>query len=160
MNQSDDKKYIRRCIALSKKSYERGAGPFASLIVKDDKILAESINGASKDITAHAEIIVMRKARKLRNSDLADCTLYTNCEPCPMCSFMIREFKVGRVVFALHSPFMGGYSKWKILEDKDLSEIKPYFGGVPKIRSGVCEKEAVEFFDKIMFPIQKKYKNL
>jgi len=63
-------------------------GPFGAVIIKDGKIIASSHNKVLKtnDPTAHAEINAIRKASKaLNNFDLSDCTLYTTCQPCPMC---------------------------------------------------------------------------
>ena len=63
-------------------------GPFGAVIIKDDKVIASAHNQVlkTKDPTAHAEINVIRKASKiLNNFDLSDCTLYTTCQPCPMC---------------------------------------------------------------------------
>ena len=51
----------------------------------------------------------------LGRGNLRNCTLYTIVEPCPMCSFAIREARIGRVVFALKSPLMGGSSRWNVL---------------------------------------------
>ena len=65
-----------------------------------------------------------------------------------MCSFMIREFKIKRVVFALSSPFMGGYSKWNVLEDTELSQFKPFFGEPPEVLPNVLEGEAKKVFDR------------
>ena len=55
---------------------------------------------------------------------LRHCTLYTNIEPCAMCSYCIRESWVGRVVYALGSPVMGGLSKWNILRDQE--NVRPH----------------------------------
>ena len=69
-------------------------------------------------------------------------------EPCPMCSFMIREHKIKKVVFALPSPFMGGHSKWNILADTELSHFSPFFASPPKVIGPILEKEAKAIFDK------------
>lgn len=63
-------------------------GPFGSVIVKDDKIIASGHNQVLKgnDPTAHGEIVAIRNAcKKLGTYDLNGCTLYTNAYPCPMC---------------------------------------------------------------------------
>lgn len=63
-------------------------GPFGAVIIKDDKLIASSHNEVlkTKDSTAHAEMIAIRKAcRKLDSFDLSGCVLYTTCLPCPMC---------------------------------------------------------------------------
>ncbi len=145
----EDGKFIRRCIELSEESLEKGDKPFGSIITKDGKILAESSNESENKVNDHAEIPALNKAHELLGTnDLSGCTLYTNCEPCPMCSFMIREFKVGKVVFALPSLYMGGYSKWKILQGRGLSEFKPYFSQPPEVVASVLENEAKKVFGK------------
>ncbi len=63
-------------------------GPFGAVIVKDGKIIARGHNRvtSTNDPTAHAEIVTIRKAcKKLKNFELKGCTLYSSCEPCPMC---------------------------------------------------------------------------
>ena len=147
-----DEKFIRECIKLSKKSTQNGDAPFGAIVVMDDKIISKSTNDSKNKISDHAEIIALHKAQqKLNTSDLSSCTLYSNCEPCPMCAFMIREYKIGKVVFSLPSPFVGGYSKWKILQDAEISQFQPFFRKPPKIIGGVLESEAKKIFSKTPF---------
>ena len=146
----EDEKYMRRCIQLSEKALELGDNPFGCVIAGKDGILVEARNKIKKnDITNHAEILAMRKAQKLlKSSDLSEYSIYSNCEPCPMCAFMMRELKFRRVVFALLSSCMGGYSKWNILEDRELLKFKPIFSNPPEVVIGVLEKEAMAVFEK------------
>jgi tRNA(adenine34) deaminase len=147
MNQ--DERFIRRCIELSKEALKKDGAPFGALVVKDGEIIAQAVNNSKNKISDHAEIVALDKAhKKFGNSDLTGCVLYSNCEPCPMCSFMAREYKVSKVVFALPSPFMGGYLKWDILRDKEISQFKPFFKEPPEVISGVLEPEAKKVFDK------------
>jgi len=63
-------------------------GPFGAVIVQDGRIVAAGHNRviAIQDPTAHAEMVAIRAAcRSLGRFDLANCQLYTTCEPCPMC---------------------------------------------------------------------------
>ena len=144
-----DEKFIRKCIELSIKSVQNGGAPFGALVVQNGKIIADSINNAQSKISDHAEILVLDKAHKiLETSNLSSCILYSNCEPCPMCSFMIREYKIKKVVFATHSLFMGGFSKWKILQDEELSKMNIFFGKPPEVISGLLEEEAKKVFDE------------
>jgi tRNA(adenine34) deaminase len=48
---------MRRCIELAKIAKERGDSPVGSIIVKDEQIVAEGIEGGKthKDVTFHAE---------------------------------------------------------------------------------------------------------
>ncbi|MGM0439302.1 MAG: nucleoside deaminase [Patescibacteria group bacterium] len=153
----DHEKHIKRCIELSKKALERGDNPFGALIANEEGVLVESENKIKEnDVTNHAEIMVMRKAQKmLETDDLSDYTIYSNCEPCPMCSFMMRELKFKRVVFAIPSPYMGGYNKWNILEDKDLLKFEPIFTNPPEIIAGLLKEEATEVFEKAGWSIQE-----
>ncbi len=145
----EDKVCIQKCIDISTKSFTRGDHPFGSIITKEGEIIAQSLNNSRKDISEHAEMLALRKAVKIeRSRDLSSCTLYSNCEPCPMCSFMIREYKIRKVVFAVPSPYMGGYSKWNILTDKQLAEVKPYFSTPPQVIGGVLAEEAQKVFKK------------
>ena len=147
--QNNDEQFMRRCIELSHKCIKEGGKPFGCLITKNNELVVEMENQAQDDLTQHAEILAMREtAKKLGTSDLSECTLYSNCEPCPMCAFMIREYKISRVVFALKSPFMGGASRWEILQDKMISRFKPTFSEPPIIESGVCEQEATKVFEE------------
>ena len=146
---TEDEKFIRHCIALSQQAIDSGDAPFGSVVTKNGQIVAEASNEAASQVSNHAEILVLNKAAEaLGTHDLFGCTLYTNCEPCPMCAFMIREYKIERVVFALPSPFMGGYTKWNILEDPELGKFPPFFSEQPEVVGSVLESEAKAVFDK------------
>ena len=132
---------MRRCIELAATSAQRGELPFAALICKDGEVLVESTNHVveSADITHHAELAAISEAQKiLGQADLNGCTLYSIVEPCAMCSFAVRETSIGRVVFSISSPIMGGLSKWNVLRDTELSHALPeVFGPVPEVIAGI-----------------------
>ena len=103
MSERDDY-FMRRAIALAEKgmSLNKG-GPFGAVIVKGGKIIAEGYNTvtSSTDPTAHAEVIAIRKAcEKLNSFQLEDCTIYTSCEPCPMCLGAIYWARPKKVFYA------------------------------------------------------------
>ena len=81
--------FLRRTIALATENVRSGkGGPFAAVIVRDGRIVGEGVNTvtATNDPTAHGEVNAIRAAcRALGTFTLAGCTLYTSCEPCPMC---------------------------------------------------------------------------
>ena len=146
-----DEEHIRKCIALSQQALDAGDAPFGSIIVRNGEIVAEAQNDYNSKITEHAEIIALNRAHEaLGTSTLADCTLYTSCEPCPMCSFMIREFKISRVVFGLQSLYMGGYSKWNILQDEELENLPPFFAAPPEVVGPVLEEEAKKVLPELL----------
>jgi tRNA(adenine34) deaminase len=137
---------MARCIALSRASGEAGEYPYGAIISRGDQIVASSINRVRQDgdITRHAEVVAISAAQKnLASVSLDDCTIYTNAEPCALCCYAIRESRIGRVVFALQSPHMGGLSKWNVLADEDLSRAMPeVFAPPPEIVSGFMVQEA------------------
>ncbi len=147
-----DEAFMQRCIELAQASVNRGDAPFGSLVARDGELIAEGLNDAQTKVSEHAEVIALHNAHShLGTSDLTGCTLYTSCEPCPMCSFMIREYKISRVVYALPSPFMGGHSKWNILDDAELEQFKPFFGKPPEVIGGYLEKESKEVMNQTPF---------
>ena len=97
-----DKLFMREAIRLANESVERGGGPFGAVIVKDGEIVAGSSNSVTidNDPTAHAEVNTIREAcRKLRTFDLSGCTIYTSCEPCPMCLGAIYWARIGKIFY-------------------------------------------------------------
>jgi len=87
--QDDHECFMRHAIRLSREKMQDGAGgPFGAVIVKDGTVIGEGWNRvtSTNDPTAHAEIAAIREAcRALGSFALHGCTLYTSCEPCPMC---------------------------------------------------------------------------
>lgn len=96
--------FMRRVIALAILNVRSGqGGPFAALVVKDGRIIAEGANRvtATNDPTAHAEVVAIREAcRALGSFQLTGCDLYTSCEPCPMCLGAIYWARPARVFYA------------------------------------------------------------
>lgn len=79
---------MREVLKLSCDNVLDNGGPFAAVIVKDNKIVGTGVNKVTKwlDPTAHAEVNAIRAAcTELMTYDLTDCVIYTSCEPCPMC---------------------------------------------------------------------------
>lgn len=67
-----------------------------------------------------------------------------------MCSFAIRETRIGRVVFSIKSPMMGGLSKWNFLRDTEVSRALPeVFGSVPEVIAGLLRQEAEAVWSKM-----------
>ena len=94
---------MKRAIELSENSANGTGGPFGSVIVKDEKIIAEASNEVTftNDPTAHAEIVAIRKACKNLNTfNLSGCDIYTSCEPCPMCLSAIYWSRINNIYYA------------------------------------------------------------
>jgi tRNA(Arg) A34 adenosine deaminase TadA len=96
--------FMARAIELSIENVHSGrGGPFAAVVVKDGKIIAEGANWvtSTNDPTAHAEVMAIRNACKvLGHFELTGCEIYTSCEPCPMCLGAIYWARPARVFYA------------------------------------------------------------
>ncbi len=82
----------------------KGNHPFGALLAdKDGKILLEQGNDYEEGGSAmHAETLLLFKASKLYDPDfLSTCTLYTNAEPCVMCTGALYWTNVRRLVFGI-----------------------------------------------------------
>ena len=99
-----DAHFLRAAIRLSEQGMQKGAGgPFGCVVVRNGAIVGQGHNEvlASNDPTAHAEVVAIRRASAACGDfRLADCTLYTSCEPCPMCLGAIHWARIPRVVYA------------------------------------------------------------
>ncbi|MFN3874480.1 MAG: nucleoside deaminase [Flavobacteriales bacterium] len=99
-----DVRFLREAIALARQGMDRNdGGPFGCVIVKDGEVIGRGNNRvtSSNDPTAHAEVVAIREAcQALGDFQLTGCTLYTSCEPCPMCLGAIYWARPDRIVFA------------------------------------------------------------
>jgi guanine deaminase len=98
-----DKLYLLRAIGIASDNIKSGGGPFGAVIAKDNSIISEAGNRVvvNSDPTAHAEILAIRGAASiLETHDLNDCTLYSSCEPCPMCLGAIYWSGIKKVVYS------------------------------------------------------------
>lgn len=102
MNEKDNN-FMRTAIELSIASVKNDGGPFGAVIVKDEKIISQTSNSVTldNDPTAHAEINAIRAAcSTLETFDLSGCTIYTSCEPCPMCLGAIYWARIDKIFYA------------------------------------------------------------
>ena len=99
-----DESYLRESIALACASSASGAGgPFGALVVQGGIIVGRGQNRvtSTNDPTAHAEVVAIREAcAALLQFHLSGTTLYTSCEPCPMCLAAAYWAHVDRIVYA------------------------------------------------------------
>lgn len=98
--------FLRRAIALSADSKQRGRHPFAALVVDaDGVVLSEKGNNSMPpegDPTQHAELTAAAEAATKRTlEELAGATNYTSAEPCVMCTGAVYWTGIGRIVYAL-----------------------------------------------------------
>jgi tRNA(Arg) A34 adenosine deaminase TadA len=98
----DHKTFMRKAIGLSISNIDNNGGPFGAVIVKDGEIIATGVNRVTSncDPTAHAEVMAIRAAaQNLKNYNLSGCTIYTSCEPCPMCLSAIYWARIDKIFY-------------------------------------------------------------
>ncbi len=118
----------------------RGEVPVgACLVATDGTVLARAGNQTLQDHdpTAHAEMLVLRKAAKLRGSErLSGCDLYVTLEPCTMCAGAISHARLRRVYFAAADEKMGA------VENGPRFFQQPTCHHAPEVYGGLAGDEA------------------
>ena len=100
---AEDARFMQMAIDLSIKNIDEGGGPFGAVIVKEGRVVAKGANRVvpNNDPTAHAEVMAIRNAcAKLGTFQLTGCTVYSSCEPCPMCLSAIYWAGIERIYYA------------------------------------------------------------
>lgn len=139
--------FLQRAVELSLEGSTTGQGyPFGCVIVRNGEIVGEGYNEviAAVDPSAHAEIVAIRAAcARLGTFELADCELYTSCEPCPMCLGAIYWAKIPKVYYAntRHDAAAIGFDDALIYEEIPLPVEQRQVGMVQLDKS-----EAMEVF--------------
>ena len=97
-----DKDFMRLAIEQARRGIQNGQTPFGACIVKNGEVIVctHNVVWQTTDITAHAEVHAIREAcKKLQTIDLSGCTIYSTCEPCPMCFSACHWARISRIVF-------------------------------------------------------------
>ncbi|WBB68357.1 nucleoside deaminase [Micromonospora sp. WMMD812] len=138
----DDETFLRRAVEIASQAGASGERPFGSLLVgADGTVLVEDHNTvvSDSDITAHPELKLARwAARELAPDVAAATTMFTSCQPCPMCATAIARSGLGRVVYALST--------------EQFEEVKPTTPPPPPVRY-----EGPALFDAARQPIDDYY---
>jgi guanine deaminase len=98
----NDQHFLRLAIEKAQEGIAIGQSPFGAVIIRDGVTIAAAHNTVWRDCdpTAHAEINAIRAAAAaLKTIDLSGSTMFTTCEPCPMCLAAIHWSKIDRVVY-------------------------------------------------------------
>lgn len=117
----DDAAWLARAVELATANVADGGGPFGAVIIRGGTVLAEGQNRVTRDNdpTAHAEVVAIRRAcASVGDFSLAGATLYTSCEPCPLCLSAALWARVDRVVYAAdrHDAARGGFDDLEFYE--------------------------------------------
>jgi len=122
MPTTDETTWLAHAVDLAMANVAGGGGPFGAVIVRGDELVSTGQNRVTRDNdpTAHAEVVAIRSACSvLGDFSLAGCTLYSSCEPCPLCVSAALWARLDRVVYAAdrHDAARGGF------DDREFYEL-------------------------------------
>lgn len=129
--------YMERAIGEARKAFQDEEVPVGAVLVDaDGEVVAAAYNQVIRlcDISAHAEILALRKAgQAFKNYRLPHTSLYVTIEPCIMCMGALIHARVQRIVYGAPDPKWGAAgSLYSLCEDNRLNHQ-------PEIIAGVCE---------------------
>ncbi len=145
---TDHEKFMKLAIDKCREGIDKGQSPFAACIVKNGEVIAceHNVVWAKTDITAHGEINAIQKAcRKINSIDLSGSTIYSTCEPCPMCFTAIHWARIDRIIYgaAISDAERFGFNELKVsnhmLKEMGLSDVE--------ITPDFMKNQCVELFE-------------
>jgi tRNA(adenine34) deaminase len=148
-----DERCMKMALEEAEQAGQEGEVPVGAILVKGDQVLAKDHNRCIElnDPTAHAEVLVLRKAGEvLGNYRLNNTVMYVTAEPCPMCVSAMVHGRISRLVFGAPEPKFGAVeSKFELLKNDG-------FNHQIEVDRGVLERECAEtlkaFFKKKRVP--------
>ena len=141
--------FMRLAIQKAREGIEAGQTPFGAVIVWGDEVVAAAHNTVWRDTdpTAHAEINAIRQAALvLQRIDLDGCTIFSTCEPCPMCLSAIHWAKIQRVVFgaSIEDAAAAGFSELHIPAERMVQ----LGGSSVRVEPGPLREECRALFEE------------
>lgn len=143
-----DADFMRRALELAGRARTAGEVPVGALVARGDEVLGEGWNQpiASRDPTAHAEVVALRAAAAAAGDyRLGGTTLYVTLEPCPMCAAALVHARVARLVFGAWDPRQGAAgSVFNLVTARAMNHQVDCFGGVLADECGAMLRQFFE----------------
>ena len=140
-------KFMKVAIAQALKALSVDEVPIGACLVLDGKVIARAHNQTEKtqDATAHAEMLVIKKAcKKLKSWRLDGAVLYVTVEPCSMCAGAIANARISKVYYGADEHKSGcAKSLYPVLTNNGLNHKVEFEGG---IQGEVCSKLLKDYF--------------
>ena len=143
--------FMDLAIQRAREGMAQGQPPYGACLVKEGEVIAcvHNVNRATLDPTAHAEIQALREGCvKLQSLDLTGCTIYSTCEPCPMCFTACHNARVSRIVYGASladSPHAGRRGR-----TISSSQMKELLESPIRLIGGFLRDEAMQLFTSCM----------
>lgn len=110
--------------------------PIGAVLVKNGEIISKAHNEKElqKDVTAHAEMLVIQKAQEILGTTiLSDCELYVTLEPCPMCAWAILNSRISKVFFGAYDTIYGALGS--------ATDLRKFLNSKTEVIGGIKEEE-------------------
>lgn len=134
-------RFMETALAEARAAGERGEVPVGAVLVLNGEIIAQAGNRtrAENDVTAHAEVAVIREAaKKLGQERLTGADLYVTLEPCTLCAAAISFARIRRLYYGADDPKGGA------VESGVRFFAQPTCHHVPDVYSGLSGTEAAD----------------
>lgn len=136
-----EEEFMRSAIEDAKKNKHH----FGAVIVKGNKIISKAGKRPCGDPRYHAESqAIMKATKKLNSKFLNGCTLYSTCEPCPMCFYLAWITKVNKIVYGATLQDSKDFGCEEI--DVGINELNREGGNKIKLVKGFLRNECLELF--------------
>src|SRR5207253_1047625 len=147
MRPQDDAAWMELALDQARLAALAGEVPVGALVIKDGEIISRGHNRnlLDDDPTAHAEIVVLRRAAaRLGNHRLTGCTMVATIEPCSMCAGALIHARIARLVYGASDPKAGAAgSVLQVINHPGLNHRMEVTSGV---LAGKCSEILQEFF--------------
>lgn len=147
MNETFER-FMRAALEEAKLAASEGEVPVGAVLVKGGEIVARAHNKVeqTRDATAHAELLCLRRGMELLGARLADCTLFVTLEPCAMCAGACVNAKLGRLVYGAFDESAGCCGTRMDLTDHCFLHSFETWGGVLETE---CKELLSSFFKEL-----------
>ncbi len=138
-------KYMKLALKEAEKAEKKGEVPVGAIAVLNSKVIAKAHNQviSKNDPSAHAEILVIKKAaKKIGNYRLNDVELYVTKEPCLMCIGAMVNARIKKLYFGAYDPIRGGVDVYY----RYFEKFNHHFEVEAELEKESCEKILKDFF--------------
>lgn len=147
MKQAEPERWMLAAVDKARAGIASGQSPFGAVVVRNGELVAGGYNEVWKrtDPTAHAEVVAIQNAsRAIRTIDFRGCSMYTTCEPCPMCAAAIHWANFDAVYYGatIDDAKDAGFRELVV----SVEELYRQGGSGVRIVSGVMQKQCASLF--------------
>ena len=139
--------FIKQCHALAISAGKKGNHTFGAVLVHQNRVImtAENTVNSDDDPTRHAELnLVVKRQRAFPEGVLRESGLYTSTAPCLMCTAVIWEAGIRRIVFSVSYE---AFARLTGYQSVPCDEVFERLGANAEVIGPILEKEGLAVFE-------------